>query len=662
MSGRRAERALERIAKSDLASRARPQDRRAVDAVAADLPTAIARRELVLHYQPIVDLRSGECHRVEGLVRWTHPHIGPIDARDIVRLAAATGSLVALAIWAVEAAIRQREIWQRDDLELTVALNLAGPELCAPGPADLLRVFAAAKARPAAFTFEVPAAVLARGDPQIADGVRILAQAGARIAVDDASAADPLGRSQAMDVDELKIARAVVLRSVADPSDAMSLRRLIAGARDLGLRTVAVGVEDAVTYRFVAALGCDFAQGYWVSRPLASHDVGTWRSRGARIALGGAAVAAAYTGMARVALAGSAPAASVTTPGIGTTCCSLQARLVAQDPGVEMRESTAGGARILVEASLSASDESRIRDAVARDVAWIERELGGSFESQPSVYVFASRGSFALGLQRAFGQSATDSAALAAGNGGVAFAGSSAVAINWANVRSDAALAIVRHELSHVRVHELAGVDTELPAWLDEGLATLAERAVAPDAVAAARDASATLVLLRSGDASLQQLSSARDWTVRNALLGGRAYAVAAEAVDVLRSGLGPDGIPGLLRHARTTGFAQAFGEATGGSPADFARSFPARFASGHGGPQIAQMPAPGGVRWSVSGLTANEGVRVSIDGPGYHVAFDATADADGTYAAVFGSTAKPGDYTVTVLAGARTTSAPIRI
>ena len=662
MSARKAERALERIAKADLAARMRPEDRRAVDEVARDLPAAIARRELVLHYQPIVDLRSGECHRVEGLVRWTHPRIGPIDARDIVRLADATGSLVALATWAVDATIRQREIWRRDDLELTVALNLAGPELRAPGPADLLRAFAAAKARPASFTFEIPAAVLVRGDARILDGVRVLAGAGARIAVDDVSAADPPNRSQAMEIDELKIARAVVLRSVADENDAMSLRRLIAHARDLGLRTVAVGVEDAATYRFVTTLGCDFAQGYWVSRPLASHDVGTWRSRGVRVALGGAAVAAAYTGMARVALAGGATVATATSPGIGSSCCSLQARVAPQDPGVAMRESLSGGARVFVESSLSASDESRIRDAVSRDVSWIEHELGGSFESQPSVYVFASRGSFALGLQRAFGQTATDSAALAAGNGGVAFAGSSAVAINWANVGSDTALAIVRHELTHVRVHELAGAATELPAWLDEGFATLAERAVAPDAVAAARDASATLVLLRSGDASLQQLSSARDWSVRNAQLGGRAYAVAAEAVAVLRDGLGPEGIAGLLRHARAAGFAQAFGEATGGSTADFALSFPARFASRHGGPQIAQMPTKGGIQWSVSGLAANEAVHVTIDGPAYHVAFDARADADGTYTAVFGSTATPGEYTVTVSAGPRTASAPIRI
>lgn len=615
-----------------------------------DLVHAITRDELTLHFQPISELRTGQCRRVEALVRWMHPRAGTVDPRDIIRLAERTDSLDLLAGWVVRSSAQRRMQWSRDGLQLGVSVNLAGPELIGDRPAALLGAIVAAGAHASAFTFEIPARVLAAADPMISAGLRALSNAGARIAVDHVSPADTPPRSMSAHLDELKISRALVLRAVADESAAAQLRSLIERARDLGLTTVAVGVEDDATYRLVSAYGYDLAQGFWMSRPLAAHDVSRWRGWMARIAFGGAAALIAPLGFARAALG---PATSQVTvePQRGSQCCARAANGPIVEPGLAMIDLTPDGARLLVEGTIGGADAARIAAAVSGDVAEMQQMLATSFERQPAVYVFTTRASFAFALQRSFGQSGTEAGMLAAANGGVAFPRQGAIAINWENVRGDASLSVFRHELTHLLVHQIAGVGTELPAWFDEGLATLAARRVGTDDLSSARDASVTLALLAQGSASLTALSSPVDWTIRNAELDGRGYAVAAEAVDLLRASSGTEGLRSLLARSREVGFGQAFGEVRGESVADFAAAFPARFASEHSAPQIRQAPRGSSVEWSVSGVRPNSPINVTIDGADYHIEFDVQSDQDGVYSAVFGGTVQPGEYTITVIA-----------
>jgi EAL domain-containing protein (putative c-di-GMP-specific phosphodiesterase class I) len=655
----RARQALRHLARVDLRPSARASDRARVDDMGADLIRAISRSELTLHFQPISDLRTGQCRRVEALVRWTHPRTGVVDPRDIIRLAEQTDSLDLLARWVVQASAERRTQWSRDGLELGVAVNLAGPELHGEGPLGLLGAIAAGRAQASAFTFEVPASVLAQADARIRDGLRALSTAGARISVDHVSLADMPPRSMSADLDELKISRALVLRAVADESAAAQLRSLVERARDLGLATVAVGVEDGATYRLVSAYGYDLAQGFWMSRPLAAHDVSRWRGWVARIALGGAAALVAPFGFARVALGtGGAPSQTSVDPQRGSQCCARPSTGQIVDTGIAMTELQPNGARLLVEAAIGGADAARIRAAVAGDVAEVERMLATSFERQPAVYVFATRASFAFALQRSFGQSGTDAGMLAAANGGVAFPRQGAIVINWESARADASLSVVRHELTHLLVHEIAGVESELPAWFDEGLASLAAREVpstdvllAPNELMPARDASATLALLAQGTASLSALSSPADWSIRNAQLDGRGYAVAAEAVGMLRASGGFDGLRTLLERSRAVGFGQAFGEMRGESVADFAAAFPARFASTHAELRLQQAPRGSSVEWSVSGVRPHSAIAVTIDGADYHLEFEAQSDRDGVYSAVFGGTVRAGEYSITIVA-----------
>jgi len=660
MSRHRARQVLREIARRDLGGEGKFADRTRVDALGDELGPAIANGQLHLVYQPIVDLRTGSCERVEALVRWRHPILGVVDPRDLVRLARARGLLAALITWAVRAAARQHERWAREGASLALSLKLAGDELTGGGPNVIRAAIDETGLDPRSLTFEIPAErVTLHG---LWDGARSLASDGARIAIDDLSSADAVSRAVAVDVDELKISRAVIRRVVADRSAATAARALIEAARDLGLRSVAVGIEDRITSEWLTRAGCSFGQGYAVSEPLAATDVATWRRWAARLTFGSTALVA----VSAVPAAVFAPHHSVTAPitgqNGGTTCCSLQTSAGAHDTGLAMKTVAVGGVHVHVEASAGDDVVARISAAVARDVPAAQTDLGASFAHSPDVYVLTSRASFALALQNGFGQRASDAAALSVANGGVAFPAESAIVINWAGVSSDHDLAVVRHELTHLLVHQIAGVDTQIPAWLDEGLAMRAEHMVSPDAARDARDASATLSLARSGAVSLSDLSSAGDWTVANAHLDGRGYAVATEAVNVLEHSLGHDGITGLLKRAHQVGFAQAFGEATGGSAADFANAFPAQSAALHGGAWISQQDDAGGVHWSAAGFTAGAKLHVVIDGGSYHVEYDAVADHDGVYSALFGGTAPSGDYNVSVASAGMSATSKLAI
>lgn len=663
MRASRGRRALERLARIDLrprhgtaqGARLRPPD-------PGDLLQAIERAELTLHFQPISELRTGQCRRVEALLRWMHPTAGAIEPREIVRMAAATGSLVVLARWVVAQSARRRSQWAQDGLELGISVNLSGPELLGPGPATLLAAITAADASPSCFTFEIPAGELLAGDPAMRDGIRALGRAGARIAVDHVSPVDMPPRSMAIDIDEIKVARALVLRAVADESAGTSLRAIVEMARDLALCAVAVGVEDDATYRLVSAYGYDLAQGFWMSRPLAARDVSRWRGWMARIALGGAAALVAPFGLARMAIGGIGGVVSLAGGERATQCCSRDADGGIAALGLAMTPATVGDARLLAEAAIPADDVARLAGALERDLTATERILGAEFERAPTVYVFATRASFAFALERGFGQSAGEAGMLAAGNGGVAFPKQAAIAVNWEAVRADASLSLMRHELTHVLVHQLAGTDTDLPAWLDEGLATLAERDGGSDDFGDARAASATLALLAQGRASLDALSSPREWTIRNAELDGRGYTVAAQAVELLESQLPADGVHRLLTEARAKGFGAAFATVRGESVADFVSAFPARFAMAHDAPTITQRHDGAQVRWSVSGVPKDAPLSVTIDGVDYHLQFDARADRDGVYTAVFGGTAKAGEYQISVSSHGARASTTLRI
>jgi hypothetical protein len=410
----------------------------------------------------------------------------------------------------------------------------------------------------------------------------------------------------------------------------------------------------------LVAMRCDFAQGHWLSRPLAADSVAPWRRWAVGLAFGGTLALSAYIGAGKSAagLGGGAARAPAEVRGFMPSCCTLDLPnltpaapattidMLADRTGHAFVERSTARANVYLESSISPETQTRLVAAVEHDLAQVETDYWRQFQQRPAIYVFGTRSSFAFGLQQVFGVRSIDAGLLGAANGGVTLPRQGAIVINLENVRTDGDLAIVRHELTHAMIHEIAGPDAAIPAWLDEGLATLEEGA---GTNFQDRSAAIAMTLVTQG-VSLDRLDAGSQWVQQNAALNGQAYDLAAQAASLLRARISPAGLVQALKAtADGTTFAEAYAAAAGESLVDFERAFPARLAAANDVPHFSQERAGDNVHWTVSGFKPHSQIEITITGKGYAVTYTGSTDGYGMYSAVFGETAPAGDYTIRV-------------
>jgi diguanylate cyclase (GGDEF)-like protein len=250
-----------------------------------DLRRAIEAGELELHYQPLADLRSGDVVAVEALVRWERRRRGMVPPGDFVPLAEHTGLIRPLTRLVLERALGQCAAWHRQGLQLDVSVNLSARNLMEPGIVEqVAEQLEFAGVAPERLVLEITESTI-MADPVRARAVlERLSQMGVGLAVDDFGIGhSSLAYLKRLPVDELKIDRAFVAGMAVDRSDAAIVRSTIAIARDLGLRTVAEGVEDQECWDQLAMMGCDLGQGYLLARPMAARELERWlRARSAQ--------------------------------------------------------------------------------------------------------------------------------------------------------------------------------------------------------------------------------------------------------------------------------------------------------------------------------------------------------------------------------------------
>jgi EAL domain-containing protein (putative c-di-GMP-specific phosphodiesterase class I) len=663
---------IERLARDDVRARATAGQRRDLGLGERELAAALASRDLQLQYQPIVDIRSGTCRRVEALLRWRHKRHGLILPGEFLHLASPS-LLQAIDLWVINAALHQRLAWREEGEQLGVCVNLTRHDI-----AQLDEIVSALRGvERGAVTFELRAADLKSLGIDAHLAPLRLAATGAGVTLDDVTLDDAPTRAVAATIAEIKIARSLVKRAAGDQSARSDVRSLVEFARAHRLGVIAVGVEDKATYDLVASLGCDMAQGYWVSRPLVPDRLRPARRWAVGLAFTGVLAFGTQVAAGKVAASGGrAIELPLTQSGLFSSACCLDVA-VASDAsrptaaakleqveartGLPFTSSATARADLFVETSLGTDFARTLSTKVDGDIASLEQEFGRTLESRPSIYVFATRSNFALGLQQAFGVRGPDAGVLAAANGGIALTRQNAIVINLQNVNAKD-LAVVRHELTHTMVHQMIGADGSIPTWLHEGIATTQERRGTDDELALARNASTALSVLSAGSTTLEDLEPAEQWIQRNAALGGQAYTVSAEAVRLLEERVSHEG---LLRILDGVGGGESFGAAfaaeAGESLGDFERSFPARLAEDQGTARVVQVRHPEGVRWSIAGFTPNKPVTISIDGAQYKLRFEVVADKNGMYEAVFGATAPKGEYTLRATSPAADATATIR-
>ena len=256
------------------------QDSHSVErlALVTELRRAIENQELVLHYQPKVDLATGKLVGAEALTRWQHPTRGLVMPDEFVPVAEATGLITPMTTHVLRAAVCQIADWRADGLDLSVAVNLSARSFLDGGFVDeipdiLDEYFVA----PSMLALEITESMIV-GDPGRARSVMSeLARMGITLAIDDfGTGYSSLAYLKQLPVHEIKIDKSFVLGMAHDSSDETIVRSIIDLAHNLGLRAVAEGVEDEFVMGALAVLGCDVAQGYHVSRPLTGEMIGRW--------------------------------------------------------------------------------------------------------------------------------------------------------------------------------------------------------------------------------------------------------------------------------------------------------------------------------------------------------------------------------------------------
>jgi diguanylate cyclase (GGDEF)-like protein/PAS domain S-box-containing protein len=247
-------------------------------ALAGELRHAIEHDQLVLHYQPKLELRTGAIIGVEALVRWRHPQHGLVAPDQFIPLAEQTGLIRPLSKWVLAEALRQYEAWRVAGFELPVAVNVSMRDLHDPQLLDTIGdLLAAWNLAPLALNLEITESSLMTEPDRTLAVLAGLREIGVGMAIDDyGTGYSSLGYLKQLPVVELKIDRSFVRDMARDRSDLAIVRSTVELAHNLGLRVVAEGVEDAATQQLLAELGCDQAQGYYISRPLPNTELTDW--------------------------------------------------------------------------------------------------------------------------------------------------------------------------------------------------------------------------------------------------------------------------------------------------------------------------------------------------------------------------------------------------
>jgi diguanylate cyclase (GGDEF)-like protein len=247
-------------------------------ALVADLRRGLEAEELVLYYQPKLDLRHRHVGAVEALVRWQHPRLGLLQPSAFVEMAEHTGLIKPLTHHVLRQALRQCAAWRADGVEIQVAVNVSPRSLL---DRELAETVAAALEEtgvaPAQLKLEITETAI-MVDPDAALRVlNQLATMGVALSIDDfGTGYSSLAYLRRLPVDEVKIDRSFVENMARDDGDLAIVRSTIDLAANLGLAVVAEGVEDGETLEQLARLGCDEAQGYFIARPVPAAELAAW--------------------------------------------------------------------------------------------------------------------------------------------------------------------------------------------------------------------------------------------------------------------------------------------------------------------------------------------------------------------------------------------------
>jgi EAL domain-containing protein (putative c-di-GMP-specific phosphodiesterase class I) len=235
-----------------------------------DLRRALEREEFEVHYQPIVDARTGATVSAEALVRWRHPEHGLLLPSEFIALAEENGLIVALGEWVMRSACTQNRAWQDAGLPpIRVVVNLSSRQLVRGIPETVSRILGQSRLEARYLGLELTESVLVKHQKEGTDTLHALRAMGLHLSVDDfGTGYSSFSYLKHFPLDTLKVDRCFVRDITSDPDDAAITTAMIAMGHALGLKVVAEGVETAGQQALLRKQGCDEMQGYLFSRPI----------------------------------------------------------------------------------------------------------------------------------------------------------------------------------------------------------------------------------------------------------------------------------------------------------------------------------------------------------------------------------------------------------
>jgi diguanylate cyclase (GGDEF)-like protein len=244
----------------------------------SDIRGAIERNELRVYYQPRISLSSSAAAAVEALIRWQHPTRGLIPPAEFIPFAEQTGYIRVLTRWVLEESIKQYGRWRDKGIQLRISVNISVRDLMNRELPDMVDGMLRRYAMPAdMLCLEITESGFME-DPAHAQRIlERLHDLGVHLSIDDyGTGYSSLSYVSRLPVMELKIDRSFIKDMLSDETTSMIVRSTIELGHSLGLKVVAEGVEDEASYRHLSTLGCDHAQGFYMSKPLPAPELETW--------------------------------------------------------------------------------------------------------------------------------------------------------------------------------------------------------------------------------------------------------------------------------------------------------------------------------------------------------------------------------------------------
>jgi diguanylate cyclase (GGDEF)-like protein len=247
-------------------------------AILGDLRRGIEGGELELHYQPKVHILTQKVQSLEALVRWNHPRHGRIPPGEFVPLAERAGSIILLTSWVLKAAHEQMRAWHAQGIDLDVSINLSAADLSDPELPELVRGrLRGGGVHANRLVLEITESAVMRETARAVRMMEELRHDGVRFSIDDfGTGYSSLAQLKRLPVDEIKIDKSFVLDLNRHKDDAVIVRSTIELGHSLGVKVVAEGVETAESWEMLRQMGCDMAQGFFISAPLPAKEIANW--------------------------------------------------------------------------------------------------------------------------------------------------------------------------------------------------------------------------------------------------------------------------------------------------------------------------------------------------------------------------------------------------